>query len=434
MRLFIKLAVIAIFLASSVTMISGTADARGAIGDAWQAFYASSTSRQNVTDGSGKQCEFCHETSSGGDGWNGYGWVMKVEINAGATNEQAFATIENQDSDGNGDSNLVEINANTQPGWTATGNTINFKRASSYDIDGPTYIGALDPGAPEPTCTDADNDTFSVEGGDCGAVDCDDSDGAVNPAATEACNGIDDNCDGATDEGVTTTYYNDLDSDTYGDALSTAVDCSAPSGYVSDSTDCNDSDAAVNPAATEICGDGIDNDCVGGDATCAVNCTDDDLDTYATEGGDCGPVDCNDANSAIHPGAEESCTDGIDNDCDDLVDNLDPDAVGCPLTCTDADADSYATEGGDCGAVDCNDADDSINPGACDILADGIDQDCSGKDKLKGKACSTSEPDPEPSSSPEDGSGKSCFDGVDNDLDGLVDCDDSGCFGTRKCL
>ncbi len=112
------------------------------------------------------------------------------------------------------------------------------------------------------------------------ATDCDDSTSAVNPGATETCNGIDDNCVGGVDEGVTTTFFADTDTDTYGDATSTTSACTAPSGFVSNATDCDDSTSAVNPGATETC-NGIDDDCVGGadnglegsEATCAAeNC------------------------------------------------------------------------------------------------------------------------------------------------------------------
>lgn len=64
----------------------------------------------------------------------------------------------------------------------------------------------------------------------------------------------------------------------------------------------------------------------------------------------------------------------------------DPDCGG-GTTCTDNDGDTYAVEGGTCGAVDCKDNNAAINPGACDILNNGIDEDCNGADRKKGKAC-----------------------------------------------
>lgn len=78
--------------------------------------------------------------------------------------------------------------------------------------------------------------------------DCDDINPDVNDDAVETCNGIDDNCDGATDgpdsEGQS-SWYADRDGDGAGDAESTTEACDAPDGYVADSSDCDDRDASV---------------------------------------------------------------------------------------------------------------------------------------------------------------------------------------------
>ena len=91
--------------------------------------------------------------------------------------------------------------------------------------------------------------------------DCDDSRASVNPNATEVCDGLDNDCDGDIDEGVTSTFYADVDNDGYGDPTSFIQACSAPPGYVSDNSDCDDSRFAVNPGQTEIEGNGLDDDC-----------------------------------------------------------------------------------------------------------------------------------------------------------------------------
>ncbi|MGI9334456.1 MAG: Ig-like domain-containing protein, partial [Gammaproteobacteria bacterium] len=88
-------------------------------------------------------------------------------------------------------------------------------------------------------------------------------------------------------------------------------------------------------------------------------CTDGDGDGFASEGGACGQVDCNDADASVNPGATESCSDGIDNNCNALIDIADPVAVGCPVAgaCMDGDGDGFNREGGNCGPVDCDDDD-----------------------------------------------------------------------------
>jgi hypothetical protein len=93
-------------------------------------------------------------------------------------------------------------------------------------------------------------------------TDCDDSNPAINPGAAEVCDGIDNNCDGNIDEGVTNTYYADADNDGFGDPNVTTNACSMPAGFVTNNTDCDDSNPAINPNAAEVC-DGVDNDCDG---------------------------------------------------------------------------------------------------------------------------------------------------------------------------
>ncbi|MFM2245821.1 MAG: hypothetical protein RL071_1895, partial [Pseudomonadota bacterium] len=92
---------------------------------------------------------------------------------------------------------------------------------------------------------------------------------AVNPAATEVCNGLDDECDRLVDDGdpsldLTTadTWYRDADSDSFGSTTDT-VSCLPPGGYVDNADDCDDSDPAEYPGAPERWYDGVDSDCDG---------------------------------------------------------------------------------------------------------------------------------------------------------------------------
>ncbi|MEW6221017.1 MAG: putative metal-binding motif-containing protein [Thermodesulfobacteriota bacterium] len=158
--------------------------------------------------------------------------------------------------------------------------------------------------------------------------------------------------------------------------------------------DCNDNSAAAYPGAVETCTDGLDNDCNGlidaadpAAAGCPPICTDQDGDGFAAEGGDCGPADCNDNSAAVYPGAVETCTDGLDNDCNGLIDAADPAAIGCPAGCTDQDGDGFAADGGDCGPVDCDDASPAVFPGAGEACTDGFDNDCNGLADTADPAC-----------------------------------------------
>ncbi len=96
------------------------------------------------------------------------------------------------------------------------------------------------------------------------ATDCDDGNAAVYPGASESCDGADEDCDGAIDEGTPSgalDWFLDYDGDGFG-AGSPVAACAVPPGHVADSTDCNDTDPAAYPGATEWC-NGRQDDCDG---------------------------------------------------------------------------------------------------------------------------------------------------------------------------
>lgn len=111
---------------------------------------------------------------------------------------------------------------------------------------------------------DADGDGFySYE-------ECDDNDRNIFPGALEICNGIDDDCNGLIDENLElNTYYLDSDEDGFGDEAITLDTCLsfAPTGWVTDKTDCNDRFNNINPGANDIRDNFIDEDCSGRDAS-----------------------------------------------------------------------------------------------------------------------------------------------------------------------
>jgi hypothetical protein len=113
------------------------------------------------------------------------------------------------------------------------------------------------------TVFDADADGDGYASPDYGGSDCDDDNDAINPAATEVCDGVDNNCDNVIDEPSArdaTTWYADADGDGYGDASDSTVACDAPPQTSETAGDCDDAEPASFPTNPEVC-DGIDNNC-----------------------------------------------------------------------------------------------------------------------------------------------------------------------------
>jgi hypothetical protein len=107
---------------------------------------------------------------------------------------------------------------------------------------------------------DEDGDGYALEEGD-----CDDTNPLIHPDATDECDGIDNNCDGEIDEvnRYAHIWYQDADLDGYG-GDEVMYSCSQPSGYVSNSEDCDDTNDSIHPLAEESLLDiGIDNRCDG---------------------------------------------------------------------------------------------------------------------------------------------------------------------------
>ena len=193
---------------------------------------------------------------------------------------------------------------------------IDSGKTDVLDSDGsPSDMGSY--GGTDAEYGDTDGDGVGPGGGD-----CDDGDATVNPSAAEVWrDGRDNDCAGG----------DDFDED--GDGHRHPEDC-------------DDQDASVHPGAEDIDGDGVDADCDGSDG--------EDGDTGIGPGADTGSPwepdsdtggdpyedadrdgygqseDCNDASADVHPGADEICDDGLDNDCDGLTDEADGDCLPSP--------------------------------------------------------------------------------------------------------
>ncbi len=246
---------------------------------------------------------------------------------------------------------------------------------NAIDDNGDGIPAYADPAEPF-SSPDADGDGFDA------SQDCDDSDASVYPGAPEVCDGVDNDCDGLVDDMAVDgePFWEDADGDGFGDPSLVEVSCNANPGQVDNGDDCDDSDPFVNPDAQDIPNDGIDQDCDGIDAG---NPQDADGDGFSA------PDDCDDTDATVYPGAPEVC-DGIDNDCNGLVDDQVPGGGFLPVALwyQDLDGDGYgdgppiescSSPGPDYVMVqgDCDDTDASIYPAAPEVC-DGVDNDCDG--------------------------------------------------------
>ena len=344
---------------------------------------------------------------------------------SGETDEGVGGTwYPDADGDGFGDTAGAVVSCDPGAGWSDVDGDCNDDEPDAFpgnaevcdEVDN-NCDGSVDEGLMVTYYIDRDGDGW----GDASSVtescreptgyaaipgDCDDSAAAVSPDALEACNSIDDDCDGDIDEADAVdvrTWVVDSDGDGFGSGATTTA-CNAPAGHVAagGALDCDDASAGVYPGATETC-DGEDDDCDGTtDESDAVDAAtwyrDGDTDGYgdaATSSVSCTApsgyvstaTDCDDGDSAVSPAATEVCNE-VDDDCDGLIDDADSSVVGVSTFYADLDGDSYGDPSADLEAceaptsyvsddTDCDDGEASVNPGAVEVC-NGDDDDCDG--------------------------------------------------------
>ncbi len=321
------------------------------------------------------------------------------------------------DGDGFGDGSAPLASCEIPGGYVAVGTDCDDTRVDVFpaaqeacdEVDN-DCDGNVDEGVGVEAWADADGDGFgdadvplprcaSDSEGVGDATDCDDRDPDVSPAGFETCDERDEDCDGVVDEGVTTTWWADLDGDGWGGGALTQEACVEPTGYVGNAGDCDDASAYVSPSGVEVC-NRVDDDCDTlvdsgavdarvwhadadgdgrGDASRDVAAC--DAPTGTVSSGD----DCDDTRADVSPASAERC-DGADNDCDGLTDESD--VADAPIWFLDYDADGFggtrftaracvAPAGYVATGEDCDDTSAGVSPSASETC-DGLDEDCDG--------------------------------------------------------
>jgi len=165
------------------------------------------------------------------------------------------------DGDGYGVPDPSVVDCSQPSGYVLTFDDCDDQNASVFpgQTEAP-YNGLDDDCDPSTPDDDLDGDGYVL------TEDCADMDATISPAAAEICDGLDNNCNSEIDEGLTIIIgYPDTDGDGYGADVLPVEACDLLVGYVENSLDCDDENPEINPDATDIPNNGIDEDCDGAD-------------------------------------------------------------------------------------------------------------------------------------------------------------------------